>query len=120
MKYKITNEDVRNIIIERSEADAGFNLFVYVYYNLDSNELFASCYDNMADDREELVFLGDVTEWERPNVAIFCLEEADVPDNVIDNWREYIEKRILDCHVDFLRDKTFIEFYPMFKKLAES
>lgn len=120
MEYKVSDEDVRNIILERSEADAGFNLFVYVYYNLNTEELFASCYDNMADGDKDLVFLGDVTEWERPNAAVFCLEESSVPENVVADWREYIENRIKTCRIDFLNNKIFIEYYPMFKKLAEN
>lgn len=120
MEYNISSKDIRNVIIERSEADAGFNLFVYVYYNLDSKELFVSCHDNMADDRNDLVFLGDVTEWERPSAAIFCLEEADIPENIVDDWRTFIEARITDCRVNSLSDEIFIEFFPTFKKLAES
>lgn len=120
MEYNISSKDIRNVILERSEADAGFNLFVYVYYNLNSNELLVSCYDNMADDRSDLIFLGDVTEWERPSAAIFCLEEADIPENIVDDWRKFIEARITDCRVNSLSDEIFIKFFPTFKKLAES
>ena len=100
---KLLREDVEAVLTERIEADAGFNPRVYVYFRTLDNRVFVTIHDWVGDVADNVVPLGDVTEWDDVNYFLTDLSREEL----IEAW----ETKILERIKEVLNDDGCIVFY---------